>query len=328
MCSPLISVIIPVYKVPYDCLRLCIESCASQTYDNFEIILVDDGSPDDCGYICDVYGSKDKRIKVIHKINGGVSDARNCGLSNSKGKYVCFVDADDYVSSDYLTTLYELVEKYNCEMSITDFYSHYGRIEKSNTQSKYTEKVYSGVEAVNEMFYQGAFDDSPWGKLYLKDLFSDISYPKGIIFEDTCVTFRLMLKCKKVVFSNKITYYYLLRKDSYEGAPFSDFKLDSVFKTFDIIENDNADSLRYVQRSYKCKMVSLAFHLILKAPYGYSRTDELWHRIRENRISVIWDKDARRKTRIACFLSFCGINCLKWFFNIVDKRNNKNYLKI
>jgi len=316
---------VPVYKVPYIYLRRCIESCINQDYKNFEILLIDDGSPDDCGIICDEYALYNKCINVIHKENGGVSDARNCGISNSHGDYISFVDGDDYVSPDYLSTLYDLLKRYKTKICITDFYSYYGNVETFKDLGRIKERVYTGKDAVNEMFYQGAFDDSPWAKLYSKDLFNGIEYPCGIIYEDTCVTYRLMLKCDAVVFSSKKTYYYLLREDSYEGAPFSDFKLDSCFKTFKLMEEDNA--IFAVLKSYKCKMVSLSFHLLLKAPQGYSRTEELWNRIKVNRLAIILDKKARIKTKIACIVSYGGISLLKSFFKLVDNRTEKKYKK-
>ena len=108
--TPLISIIVPVYKVePY--LHKCVDSILSQTYTHLEIFLVDDGSPDNCGKICDDFARKDKRIKVIHKKNGGLSDARNVAIDVAKGEYITFVDSDDFVTSDYVETLYHLVEK-------------------------------------------------------------------------------------------------------------------------------------------------------------------------------------------------------------------------
>ena len=120
MNRPLISVIVPVYNVE-QWLPRCIESLLIQTYPNIEIILSDDGSTDECGVICDEYSKKDNRIKVIHKNNGGLSDARNCAIKQANGEYLTFVDSDDYVTNDYVETLYNLCEKYDAKMSVADW---------------------------------------------------------------------------------------------------------------------------------------------------------------------------------------------------------------
>ena len=116
----LISVVIPIYNVQ-EFLPKCIDSVINQTYDNLEIILVDDGSPDDSGYICDKYKAKDSRIKVIHKKNGGLSDARNVGIENSNGKYICFVDSDDIIHKDFIKCQYENIVKTRSDISVCLF---------------------------------------------------------------------------------------------------------------------------------------------------------------------------------------------------------------
>lgn len=116
MYTPLVSIIVPIYKVePY--LRRCVDSIVCQTYTNLEIILVDDGSPDTCPQICDEYANKDKRIVVIHKKNGGLSDARNAGLNSCKGEYISFIDSDDYVDYDFIESLIEPIKKIHMILS-------------------------------------------------------------------------------------------------------------------------------------------------------------------------------------------------------------------
>ena len=145
----LISVIIPVYNVE-KYINRCVDSVIHQSYTNLEIILVDDGSPDNCPTICDNYSKQDSRIKVIHKKNGGLSDARNVGIEHSKGKYITFIDSDDYISNDYVEILYKLITKYNSKIAVADNYIFYedGNIYDNSTgikqcvsQSEFFEKM-------------------------------------------------------------------------------------------------------------------------------------------------------------------------------------------
>ena len=209
--TPLISVIVPVYKVePY--LRRCVDSILSQTYTHLEIFLVDDGSPDNCGKICDEYAQKDNRIKVIHKKNGGLSDARNVAIDVAKGEYITFVDSDDFIACDYVETLYNLVEKYQCKVGVAWLRIFHEGCEAGINQPPYIEKVFDRIEGIEKMFYQELFDTAAWGKIYHRSLFkTGIRYPFGLIYEDLPTTYLLFLQADKIAFCNRVIYNYLLR---------------------------------------------------------------------------------------------------------------------
>ena len=160
--SPLISIIVPVYDVePY--LRKCIDSILIQSYRDLEIILVDDGSPDNCGAICDEYAEKDKRIKVIHKKNGGLSDARNAGLDIATGEYIGFVDSDDWVMPDMYEYLYKAVKEYDADMSVCGYYDYWGK----TISGRYCQdiQVYKGQEGIKALL-DLKFGNYVWNKLY------------------------------------------------------------------------------------------------------------------------------------------------------------------
>lgn len=225
---PLITVIVPVYKVP-EYIHKCLDSVLKQTYHNLEIILVDDGSPDECGHICDEYGLKDKRITVIHKENGGLSDARNVALDVCKGKYVTFIDSDDYISPDYVMYLYDLIKNNHSDLAICDF--EY----VSTTGKKFRNCNYDGLvkvmtvkEALVELCKGSLFTNSAWGKLYLTEHFKDIRYPKGFLFEDIPTTYKLFLKSKKIVFGRKAEYYYVYRPDAISRSQFTNKRLHAI----------------------------------------------------------------------------------------------------
>ena len=212
----LISVIVPVYKVEAY-LNKCIDSIISQTYKNLEIILVDDGSPDNCPKICDEYAKKDKRIKVIHKKNGGLSDARNNGLRIATGKYIGFVDSDDYIDDGMYEYLYSLIKKYDADIS-TCGYRNFGEYEYDDLVPK-EEMCIDKIEALKKLSEDAIVKNYAWNKLYKKELFIDnnIEYPVGVIMEDVATTYKLFELCNKIVIGNNIFYNYLRRGGGITG---------------------------------------------------------------------------------------------------------------
>lgn len=210
--QPLISIIIPVYKVE-SYLKKCIESVINQSYRNLQIILVDDGSPDNCGKICDEYCAKDSRIEVIHKPNGGLSDARNVGISKAKGEYIGFVDSDDYIEKSMFSDLYNLLIEHDADVSICNFYVVEN--DKLILKNKNADiKEYDKIEILQEILLDKNIQSYAWNKLYKRSLFENITYPLGKKYEDIGTTFYLLEKCNKVVVTGKPEYYYITREDS------------------------------------------------------------------------------------------------------------------
>ena len=208
----LISIIIPVYKVE-KYLEKCIESVLKQTYTNLQVILVDDGSPDNCGKICDEYAKKDSRIEVIHKVNGGLSDARNVGIAKAKGKYIGFVDSDDYIKEDMYEILINLIKEYDADVSICNLYDVIEGKEYIRNKENGI-KEYNRIDILKEVLLDKNIQSYAWNKLYKKELFNEIKYPIGKKYEDIGTTFYIFEKCNKVVVTSKPEYYYLKRADS------------------------------------------------------------------------------------------------------------------
>jgi len=224
----LISVIVPVYNVERY-LSHCIESILGQTYPHLEIILVNDGSTDSSGEICEEYKRKDKRIKVIHKKNGGLSDARNQGLNLSCGEYVSFIDSDDTIDETYFETLYSLCKKYDADISQVYFKRVYeGGSDKDYFNENICEQCFSNIEMLEEYYNieNGPNVTIACNKLYQKTLFNDIQYPFGKINEDEATTYRLIFLANKIAVSNKKLYYYLQRSNSIMRTNFSEKNLD------------------------------------------------------------------------------------------------------
>lgn len=306
--KPLISIIVPIYNVEAY-LAKCINSIISQTYGNLEIFLVDDGSPDRCGFISDEYAKQDARIKVIHKKNGGLSDARNVAIDVAKGEYITFVDSDDYVANDYVESLYKLIVENDAQMSITRCIPFFEGMEPVHTRQAKITKVFDTYNALISLFYQKDFDNAAWAKMYHCSLFkSGIRYPKGWLYEDLPTTYKLMMLCNKIAFSSYENYYYLLRKDSIEGAPFKPQKYECCIKIIRQLEENKKKMFPAIQKSVDCRIVSFAFHILLEIPKEQieMRTN-LLDIIKRYRIRILLDGCARRKTRIACLLSLGGL---------------------
>lgn len=317
--KPLISIIVPVYNVEAY-LAKCVDSILAQTYTNLEIILVNDGSSDGCGRICDEYAKQDKRIKVIHKKNGGLSDARNVAIDVTTGEFITFIDSDDYVTDDYIMTLYSLIEKYECKVSIALYNTFVEGSKPKVVNRVYREDCQTNIKAIEEMFYQEKYDTASWAKLYHSSLFATgIRYPKGIVYEDLATTYLLIFQSDKVAFCNRRIYNYLLRRDSIEGSSFSSKKMDSALKVCELMES-HLDILGKVMQAYQCRMMSFFFHLLLKMPDGYEQRNMLYKRIKAIRWSVLCNSRARKKARVASLLSYLGLGSVKGVFHLIDKR--------
>lgn len=226
-----ISVIIPVYNVEKYLTR-CLESVVSQSFKDFEIILVDDGSTDSSGMICDKFSLNDSRIKVIHKINGGLSSARNAGLDIANGKYITFIDSDDWVLQDAFEYLISIIEKTQSDVVSADYIFTNGESIEAN--SDYKELVIEGTDNILKFYLEQDIphkkNDFPvWIKLYRKELFNNIRFPNGKIYEDTITNYKIFSKCKKYTKSTRIIYAYYQR-------PQSITKSRLTMKNFDLID--------------------------------------------------------------------------------------------
>lgn len=208
---PRLSIIVPVYKVELY-IHKCVESILNQTYTDFELILVDDGSPDSCGKICDEYAKKDSRIRVIHKENGGQSSARNRGLDIATGDLIGFVDSDDDIESDMYQQMVDFLDAENLDIVCCDTYLVRG--ERKKVRLLYPEnKVFIDSDGVCENL-KGHIDNAVWNKVYKREIFRDLRFTEGIVFEDVRLIYQLFNKASRVGYISKPLYYYYKRKNS------------------------------------------------------------------------------------------------------------------
>lgn len=223
----LISVIIPIYNVE-KYLKECIDSILNQTYKNIEIILVDDGSTDNSPNICDEYTQKDTRVITIHQKNQGVSSARNKGLEASKGNYIFWIDSDDYVKEDCIEKLYNLLKKYDSDISICDYTQGSDR-DYVFVDNEVKEEVYDSFTGLNNIYKNHHYSfimAASWAKLIKKSLYKDLKYPVAKIFEDIYLSHHLISKCNKISYTNEVMYYYYQWPESILGKKLYKAKLD------------------------------------------------------------------------------------------------------
>lgn len=212
--NTLVSVIVPIYNVE-NYLKRCVDSILAQTYKNLEIILVDDGSTDHSGLICDGYVGRDARIKVIHKKNGGLSDARNCGLDQATGAYYCFIDSDDYIMQNTIQNMYENMNNNNSEIAVCNMIRFFDNGEK--------QVFYKPVDKIQMLYGEERFQTlrqpSVCNKLFKAELFHNLRFPKGKFYEDTYIYHVLADRSKCIVLTGFDGYWYYARQDSILGQP-------------------------------------------------------------------------------------------------------------
>ncbi|MDD9148995.1 MULTISPECIES: glycosyltransferase family 2 protein [unclassified Sporolactobacillus] len=232
--KPLISVVVPVFNVE-KYLPRCIESIIRQSYKDLEILLVDDGSSDGSGRICDQYGKIDKRIKVIHKKNGGLSDARNVGIDLARGNYIGFVDSDDYIHEDMYLSLYDTIRLNGCDIAEVGYqtFFHDDDIKDPDDYSRVI--LYTKQQAVIGAIVNHQCQTYVWNKLYKKELWNKVRFPKGKLFEDEFTTYKIFNRSAKVAVLNKKMYYYFQREKS-------------IAHTFSIKTLDHCEALNQMMR--------------------------------------------------------------------------------
>jgi glycosyltransferase involved in cell wall biosynthesis len=306
-------------------LNRCIDSILCQTYTNLEIILVDDGATDSSGKICDEYKAKDDRIKVIHKLNGGLSSARNAGLDMAKGDYIGFVDSDDYIASD----MYELLvnELNGSEKDIANV-MHVRAYESGKNEPSCVPHVknetFSSKEYLEELLLHLG-DVSVWSKLFPKKLIADLRFVQGVLNEDLLFMIELIKKIENIRFIGKVGYYYFVREDSITSR---------YSKAFVDMQKNSLKVLEYVEKNYPIlKRQASRFALYQNMVYLLDLPQELANKanqvycsalsfVRKNTLRNLFNKYLRLKDRvILCVLMFAPKTLAKIFQN--KKRKNK-----
>lgn len=312
--NDLITIVVPVYKVE-QYLKKCVDSIINQTYKNLEIILVDDGSPDNCGNMCDEYANLDSRVKVIHKENGGLSSARNAGIEVATGKYISFVDSDDYITNDYIEYMYKILKQNNVKMSTCETKIIYEDKPILRNDTNSSVKILNKRDLFYAILFNQKSDVSAYSKLYDIDLFEDIRYPNGIVYEDTATTYKLIEKCDRIAVGSKECYYYYTRLGSISKSKgFNKKELDYIKNTDEMLSylRNQYPDLKYAINRYDLySNFRILRLLIFTKPRNYILEEQTFKKIKEKRKDVLKYKDTPKRDKIAIILSYFGINIFK-----------------
>lgn len=322
----LISIIIPVYKVePY--LNRCINSVVNQSYKNIEVILIDDGSPDHCPQICDEWVEKDERVIAVHKKNGGLSDARNCGLNLAKGKYVCFIDSDDYVASTFVEVLYEMINKKQILIAAVGIKKVYDDVcNEIKNMSEREIRVFSGESAIEQLFYDNTYCNFACNKMFDRILFQKIKFPFGRKMEDLGTTYKLIIQSGGIAYCPDTLYFYYQRSDSILHNTDINFFKDKLFLSFE----------RYmeIKKLYPNLYENYKFFLevLLEAyPFLYEPSNENEWKVWIKDIFNQCKKSIDTKTKLKFWLVNMNSRLYRSFMyhkkaNIVQSNNNSNVI--
>ena len=317
MKKTLISIIVPVYNVEKYISR-CVESLIGQSYKNIEIILVDDGSTDESGMICEQYANEDGRIKIIHKKNGGLSDARNVAIPLSKGEYISFVDSDDWVSKFYIENLYNAITKNHSDIAMSWFENVFDGRNIATEPVDVLEK-YQCIDkeiCLKKLLYQDNVETSAWGKLYKRRVIEKLRYPLGKLYEDIPVTYSAIKSSSKIAIIKNVDYYYFQRKDSIQNAQFNIKKMDGVKHCGDMMKSVKKEYPN-LKSAAECRYISTICNILfqIKDNSYIQERKFLWKEICKYRKNIIKDKNAREKTRMAMVLSFFGYKIMKFIYH-------------
>lgn len=325
----LISVIIPVYNVEAY-LQRCIESVINQTYRNLEIILVDDGSTDKSGAICDSYALKDKRICVFHKENGGLSDARNYGVSKAQGTYIAFVDADDYIAPEMLGLLYERMQKDNSDMAVCGYryVDEKGKflIDK-NGENPICDEVLTGDEAIHKLeHHKKWYFTVVWNKLYRRCLFEDIEFLKDKYHEDEYIAHHIYNRCDRISFIHNELYYYVQRAGSITDVKNLRQEIDKAGAMLERAVFSIEHGLHNLTRICLDDLIQIFYGICsYKDGFGDDQEYKVLQKKCRKVLSAVWKTSIPFGEKLRYFLLCINVRWLYGIHNILLNKKNSNF---
>ena len=296
-----ISIIVPIYNME-DYLEKCIKSILAQTYTNFELLLIDDGSTDNCGQISDKYAEIDKRIRVYHELNRGVCEARNIGLSKVKGNYICFIDPDDYVREDYLEQLYVTITQNNTKVAVCNFINfNDGEEEPDNKICEAQSDSYVIVNGIEQ--YIESRDSEKyaclWNKIYHKSVWHGLSFPAGKMFDDAYVYYKILDKESRIAFTDSVLYFRRWNDSSITHQKYSAKYWDKI--------DCRMGQVQYFHDKGKQRLVEISYRKLM---YYFWECLKDMHEANENDADIVREYQKRLR-KIVKFLKVTKTYSLK-----------------
>lgn len=320
-----ISVIIPVYNVQRYLLRI-INDLENQSFKDFEVLLIDDGSTDKSGDICDhVSQTSPLSVRVVHKKNGGLSDARNVGIDISNGQYLTFIDPDDNITPDYLEYLYNLILKSDCLVSVCSHIVMRGNSEHVGVQNGKDYEIVSSRDYIKGLLYHVHFDTSAWAKLFDRNLFKNVLFPKGKLYEDLATIYKLVIAAGKVCVGNEPKYLYNIRDESITNTKFSKSQLDFIDVTKKMKE-DIDNTFPELKMATEERLVFSYISTLTKTFNGQQSRElliiqkHLVHFIITNKKAVLENDNSSKRDKISVrIIVLSGLHGFRFFWNLYTK---------
>ncbi|MBQ6166002.1 MAG: glycosyltransferase family 2 protein [Muribaculaceae bacterium] len=307
--EPLISVIVPAYNAEAF-LDQCIKSIVAQSYRHLEIIIVDDGSTDGTGTLCDRWAQRDGRIRVIHQTNGGHSAARNAALDAMNGQLLTMVDSDDVLHPEFITTLLDVMRQTGAEIAVGGYIPFYGdapAFPPASTTGSI--KCFSQQEAILAVLYQQGLTHSPWGRLFKASLFDGIRFPLGIIYEDLAIIYPLLRHCTTVASIAQPLYGY--RQHQSNSMRVFSPRRTAVLDVCEQLEQQMQNEDPQYLKAARSRLLSAYFNILLLSQQDHSQDysqlqNRCWAGIKRLRCQCLLDSQVRRKNKIGILASLLG----------------------
>lgn len=316
---PLISVIIPIYNVE-KYVKRCLDSVLNQTYCHLEVILVDDGSTDSSGKICDEYKKMDTRIRVIHKSNEGVSSARNLGIEVANGEYIAFIDSDDAMEKDCIEYLYRLIQENHCSLSICSYRIRFEGKNKYHNTGRGGQEVLPSEKCIEKMLYgEDGIDVFPWGKLYHRSIMGAIRYPHGKLAQDVGTTYKFMQAAKWIACGYQCKYNYWIRKNSATTQRFKRAHFDLI----EMGDQMTTDICKWYPELWSAAIryrvwtrFSVLNRMTTASKQYIPYRQEIVSYIRENAKFVLQNPKAPVRDKLAIWMLSCGLSIYRGAWKI------------
>lgn len=332
--NELVSIIVPVYNVSRY-IRQCVDSLIKQSYRNTEILLIDDGSTDESGSICDQYALSDKRVHVFHKNNGGLSDARNVGLNNAKGDLIAFVDSDDWVEETWLYELVMELQKKKADIVAGGFVAHF---KNGSYIHKEKEGIYTSEEALQLLLENIYLHDHVCTKVFKRSLWDTVRFPKNVLFEDIRTTYKTFLQAKTIVVTSGCKYNYRQRGTSIARGGFNAGKLknlesiqylmsdESIKKRSEYVNLLKKRLTRVNAYLFREMMLSLNFDKMNEIEKDIAK--ELYSRVKADKNIILNEKDCETSIKLIAFIAGFGFPITQRVLNssLVTKYYGSKYI--